>query len=82
MELHNLEIRRVQDWRAYERETYFETVTRSQPKDVFLSIIVYWVFLDQNNTSHSVTANLEITYFDGIDYQKLTLPITLGVLTG
>lgn len=79
MELHNLEIQRIRDLGAYNREVFFETTATNQPKDSLLSVIAYWMFLDENDTNHWITVNLEATYFSGTAYRKVILPILLGV---
>jgi hypothetical protein len=80
MDLRNLEIRKIRDLGAYNREAYFETAAPTQPKNATLSIIAYLVFLDGNNTDHWTTVNLEATYFNGTTYRKMVMPIRLGVL--
>lgn len=80
MELQNLEIRKIRDLGASTREAYFETAALNQPKNATLSIIAYLIFLDANNADHWVTVNLETTYFNGTAYQKVIMPIKLGVL--
>ncbi len=82
MELHNLEIGKVRDSGTYIREAYFETTALNQPKDTLLSIFAFWSFSDENNTDHSVTVNLEVTYLNGTAYRKVTVPIVLGVFVG
>ena len=52
----------------------------NQSKEASLSALVYWVFLDQNNTDHWMTVDFEITYFDGTAYQTVITPFVLDVL--
>jgi hypothetical protein len=67
---------------ASEREAYTQTIIQYRTKVFSSAIPIYWVFLDPNDTNHSVTANLEITYTNGTTYKKLIVPIILEVLVG
>ncbi len=81
MEFHNLRIQRIRDLDA-NGEALFETTAPDQPNNTLLAIVAYWSFLDENITDHWTTINVEATYFDGTAYQRLVMPIRLGVLVG
>jgi hypothetical protein len=64
----------------YKNGAYFEALAFNRPKDTLLSIMVHWVLQDQNNVDHTITLTLETTLFNGTAYQKIIMPILLGVL--
>lgn len=64
----------------YKKGAYFEALAFNQPKDALLSIMAYWVLQDQNNIDHWLTVTLETTLFNGTAYQKMIMPMRLGVL--
>lgn len=80
MSLINLQKGLVRWSGSLESEAFFEAKGLNQPRNASLSIISYWVFLDQNNLDHMMTVTLEATYFDGAAYKKAIIPIKLGVM--
>lgn len=80
MELCNLKISQISDPATSENEAYFEAVNLNQPKNCSLSILTYWVFTDKNNANHWITVTLEVDYFNETKYERVVIPIQLGVL--
>jgi len=59
---------------------YFKVVGVNQPRNASLSVLCWWALFDQDSMDHWLTVNLEVTYFNGASYQKVIMPIKLGVL--
>lgn len=64
----------------YKGGAYFMAYSLNRSKNASLSILSYWVFLDQDSVNHAMTATLETTYFNGTTYLRVGLPIQLSVL--
>lgn len=79
MQLHNLEIVELDD-SSYRHKAWIEASSFGQPLDSVLGIIVFWDFFDQNIADHFMSVTAEVTYFNGSTWQKVTVPIQLGVL--
>jgi hypothetical protein len=78
IELQNLSINTIRD--SFEtNQPYIEARSPSRSKQVALAISVYWMFMDRNNMDHWITLTAEITCFNGAEYQKVVIPIRLGV---
>lgn len=69
----NLEVKIIHD-------EYFKVVGVNQPKNASLSILCWWAFFDEDSSDHWVTVTLETVYLNRTSYQKVIIPISLGVL--
>lgn len=79
VEFQNLTISTVCD-SGCANEPYVNAVSVNQPKQCLLRIAAFWVFFDENDVNHWMTTNLEVTYFNGTAYQRISMPIFLGML--
>lgn len=79
IELQNLQIRKIRDFPAYQREYSLETLALGQPRNASVSTVAYWVLLDDNSQDHSMTTTLEAVYYNGTTYREIVMPIVLGV---
>jgi len=80
LELHNLKLNKFTDIGTNEREAYVETLSENKPENCSASMLAYWIFVDEEKTTHFVTVSFEITYYDGTAYKRVEIPINLGVL--
>lgn len=74
IELHNVKLEKIWDW---QKESYIEGYGVDKPKYGKATIIIFWVFLDDNSVDHGLTISFEGTYFDGTGYRKTRIPINL-----
>lgn len=82
IELTNLKVISIMDWDwTLGKGSYIRANAINQPGHVHLRDRVAWMFIDQNSVDHKVNVILELTYFDGVTYQMLIMPIQLKVLS-
>ena len=74
--LQNAEIDRIEDWQP---EAYVGILAVGTPQYCMVEISSFWVFFDRNNVNHQMTIALQLTYSDGVGYQRAVLPIHLEV---
>ena len=77
---YNLSIEKIKD-RPITDAGYITTAALGKPNDCNLTSSIDWVFIDAGNQSHTLTITLETTVYNGTAYQKIVLPIQIGVLT-
>ncbi|MDH5482106.1 MAG: hypothetical protein OEY22_04405 [Candidatus Bathyarchaeota archaeon] len=76
----NLKTERTDTTGTQTNEAYVYATGIDEPKNCFIRIIVTWQFLDRRILDHWMTATLETTYFNGTAYQKVIIPVKIGVL--
>lgn len=82
IELTNLKVVSIVDWYGtLGKDSYIRANAINQPRYAYLRNMVAWMFIDQNNVDHKVDVILEFTYFDGVTYQRVIMPIQLEVLS-
>ena len=82
IKLYNLETKNIYELGTEKHEAYFEARGLDQPKNCSLQLLLFWTLFDQNDYDHQVTVSLECVYFDGASYRKVSMQISLEVLTG
>jgi hypothetical protein len=58
---------------------YLEATGVDRPKEVFLRFPAAWMFTDENNINHTLSATTTLTYFNGTTYQKVKIPIQMEI---
>jgi hypothetical protein len=83
IDLVNLEVAKIVDWNeAFGRNASFKATSINQPANAYLRFPLGWMFRDHNDTNHQLTITLEATLFNGATYQKIRIPIQMGVFIG
>jgi len=67
-----------------DREAHLDAYGVGKPANCSLSILAYWIFIDENInheiTDHKLTVTHETTYYNGTAYRKMIIPIELECL--
>jgi len=59
---------------------YISARAVGNPSDCYLKMFVNWFFFDKNNIIHETTATAEVILYNGSEYVKIQIPISLVVL--
>ncbi|MBX5327077.1 MAG: hypothetical protein ACQXXH_07570 [Candidatus Bathyarchaeia archaeon] len=76
IETRNLSILRVID---YVSEPYVDAIATGDRKTCYLKMYAFWLFFDENNVDHGCMAIADLVIFNGSEYVKIQIPISLGV---
>jgi hypothetical protein len=65
---------------THSSDAYVNATRIDQPVNAALTAWTFFVFVDQNTSNHEVLVTGEIVCFNGTAYQKIIVPIQLGVI--
>lgn len=77
----NLKICSIKEkYGTHTNDAYVKATRINQPVNAALTAWTWFVFLDQNTLNHEILATGEIVCFNGTAYQRIIVPIQLGVI--
>jgi len=77
--VHNLIVEEVKD-RPLTDPSFIATIALDKPDHCDLTSNFNWVLIDQRDLDHFLTITAEVMIFNGTAYQKLVLPVQIGMV--
>jgi len=80
IKLENLTTNRIEYPGTPTRLAYFAATGLDRPSSCSSRILSFWTFTDDGTANHSMTTELEVTYFNGTAYRRVIIPTNLEML--